>query len=215
MKTNVNITRKMGDFDIIQRTKDGMFNATLLLKQWNKSSGMKKEIKDFFSNKHTEEFINVLVEQEDLDKGNYPYVKSKASRGNNVGTWMHPYLFIKFSMWLNPKFEYHVIKFVYDELIKHRHLSGDYYNKLCSMMSRFKNVNYSEIGQMLNFVIFNEHQQGKRNKATPQQQEDLQQLERDMCQYIEMGFINNYAQFKEVLRKEWRKRHSKTPKVLN
>ena len=25
----------MGNFDVIQRTKDGFFNATSLLKQWN------------------------------------------------------------------------------------------------------------------------------------------------------------------------------------
>ena len=35
MKTNQNMIRKMGDFEVVQRTKDGMFNATGLLKQWN------------------------------------------------------------------------------------------------------------------------------------------------------------------------------------
>ena len=29
--------RKMGNFEVIQRTKDGFFNATALLKQWNNS----------------------------------------------------------------------------------------------------------------------------------------------------------------------------------
>lgn len=40
------------------------------------------------------------------------------SRGNNVGTIMHPLLFIDFAMWLNPAFKYDVLKFVYDELRK-------------------------------------------------------------------------------------------------
>ena len=35
MKTSVTMKRKMGNFDILQRTSDGMFNATELLKQWN------------------------------------------------------------------------------------------------------------------------------------------------------------------------------------
>ena len=35
MKTNQNMIRKMGNFEVIQRTKDGFFNATALLKQWN------------------------------------------------------------------------------------------------------------------------------------------------------------------------------------
>lgn len=32
--------------------------------------------------------------------------------------WMHPYLFTKFAMWLDPKFELDVIKTVYDNLDK-------------------------------------------------------------------------------------------------
>ena len=35
MKTNVNMIRTMGNFNVTQRTKDGFFNATELLKQWN------------------------------------------------------------------------------------------------------------------------------------------------------------------------------------
>ena len=33
MKTNQNLLRKMGEFDVTQRTSDGMFNATELMKQ--------------------------------------------------------------------------------------------------------------------------------------------------------------------------------------
>jgi len=37
----------MGDFNITQRTKDGFFNATDLLKQWNKKEKSGKEVKHF------------------------------------------------------------------------------------------------------------------------------------------------------------------------
>lgn len=40
--------RQMGEFSVKQRTKDGFFNATELLKQWNRVSGMKKEVTKFF-----------------------------------------------------------------------------------------------------------------------------------------------------------------------
>lgn len=224
MKTSVNIIRKMNDFDVIQRTKDSMFNATALINQWNdlvekdhtQNSGYhkKKEITKFFDNKQTKEFIKVLVDEEKLDTQNSAYVKSRANKGDNAGTWMHPYLFIKFAMWLNPKFEYHVIKFVYDELIQNRKLSGAFYNKLCSLLSRFKDTDYREVGKILNYVVFNEHVSDRRNSATPEQQEDLQQLERDACNYIENGFIANWEHFKSVMRREWVKRHDKTPKVF-
>ena len=35
MKTNVIMLRKMGNFDVSQRTVDGMFDANALLNQWN------------------------------------------------------------------------------------------------------------------------------------------------------------------------------------
>lgn len=63
MKTSVILTRKMGDFDVLQRTSDGMFNATELLKQWNRSKGMKKEIGDYFDNNSSKEFINTIIEK--------------------------------------------------------------------------------------------------------------------------------------------------------
>ena len=42
MNTNQILTGKMGDFNLNQRTSDGMFNATELLKQWNENSGQSK-----------------------------------------------------------------------------------------------------------------------------------------------------------------------------
>lgn len=219
MKTNVNIIRKLNEFDVIQRTKDSMFDATSLLNQWNKQSGQKKVIGHYFENDSTKEFIKALEfdlesnsrNSDVLIEGNSPYLKT---RGKNGGTWMHPYLFIDFAMWLNPSFKLQVIKFVYDELIQHRKLSGTFYNKLCSLLSRFKETNYSEVGRILNYVVFNEHERDLRNQATPEQQEDLQQLERDACNYIENGFIANWEHFKAIMRKEWSKRHNKVPSVL-
>lgn len=211
MKTNVNIIRRLNDFQVVQRTKDSMFNATELLKQWNKANKSKKEVKHFFENEGTKSFIEVLLGEENLNGRNSAYLKT---RGKTGGTWMHPYLFIKFAMWLNPKFEYHVIKFVYDELIKHRHLSGDNYNKLCSALAAFKDTDYREVGRVLNLVVFNDHERDLRNSATPEQQNDLQQLERDACNYIENGFIKSFREFKELMRREWRKRHAQEPKIF-
>ena len=227
MKTNANMVRKMGDFDVIQRTKDGMFNATVLLKQWNEMfPGAKKQVKDFLRLDKTVEFVEVLV-MENNPKSTLSdcYVGGETipnkvinvyekSRGANGGTWMHPFLFIDFAMWLNPKFKYKVIKFVYDELIKHRHLAGDNYIKLCASISKFPGANYGELGKILNYVVFNTHEKAIRNAATPEQENDLQQLERDMCKFIEMGFIRTWEQLKDALRKEWRRRHKKVPVVL-
>ena len=106
--------RQMGEFSVKQRTKDGFFNATELLKQWNRVSGMKKEVTKFLDLGSTSELVKIIMEREDLHTQDSTYVKSRASRGDNAGTWMHPVLFIDFAMWINPSFKYDVIKFVYD-----------------------------------------------------------------------------------------------------
>lgn len=122
MITNQVMKRPMGSFLVEQRTKDSMFNATNLLKQWNEASGEKKEITKFFDNDNTKEFISALMEEEKLNTQNSAYLKA---RGKNGGTWMHPILFVKFAMWLNPRFEVQVIKFVYDQMLKYRNDAGD------------------------------------------------------------------------------------------
>lgn len=214
MKTNVNIIRKLNEFEVIQRTKDGMFNATELLKQWNKTSGQKKDVSHYFSNDATKQLIDEMKADHGITGTTDNELFTKVRGGQAQGTWMHPYLFIDFAMWLNPKFKLQVIKFVYDELIKHRNLSGEYYNKLCSAIAKFDGADYRETGRILNFVVFNKHEKQIRNSATPEQQNDLQQLERDLCNYIENGFIKSFEQFKEFMREQWRKRHLKYPGAL-
>ncbi|MBC7407181.1 MAG: KilA-N domain-containing protein [Arcicella sp.] len=66
MKTNQILTRKMGDFKVNQRTSDGMFNATELLKQWNEQSGQQKQIIHFSENSNIKEFIEALILEESL-----------------------------------------------------------------------------------------------------------------------------------------------------
>lgn len=47
MKTNQVMIRPMGQFKVEQRTKDGFFNATSLLKQWNEALGADYTIEDY------------------------------------------------------------------------------------------------------------------------------------------------------------------------
>jgi hypothetical protein len=219
MKTNQILTRKMGDFNVNQRTSDGMFNATELLKQWNEQDNSKKEISKFFENQNTKSFLEVLEKEEILHTQNFAYVKSKASRGKNVGTWMHPYLFIKFAMWLNPKFEYQVIKFVYDELIKYRHDAGDNYILLTKAIAKivskpFLHVAIQNIARAINHIVFNTHYSGIRNaEASEETLRNLSNLEFKLSELINEGFITDYDQTISYLRKQWNNKYQ--PKLLN
>jgi len=205
MKTNVNMIRKMGNFDVIQRTKDGMFNATTLIKQWNNTSGQQKKLDHFFENKSTKEYVDVLVNELNLNTRNSVYLKT---RGKNGGTWMNPYLFIDFAMWLNPKFKFSVIKFVHDQLIEFRHNAGDKYIELSASAARFKDVNYSDMAKALNYIVFNRHEKGIRQTANPVQLKELSDVQKKLSFAIDMGYIRNYNQLLAEMRRMWHFKYS-------
>lgn len=206
----------MGCFSVEQRTKDGMFNATSLLKQWNESAGEKKEITKFFENQNTKEFIEALMQEENLNTQDSAYLKTKGKKG---GTWMHPILFVKFAMWLNPRFEVQVIKFVYDQMIAFRNEAGDAYKELSSAVARVVKPNYmkvamKQIAEGLNWCIFNEHETAIRNQHGEEaKMRSLFELERKVASLIEDGFIKSLDEIIEYLRKQWRK--ANTPKIFN
>ena len=208
MKTNQIMTRPMGCFSVEQRTKDAMFNATALLRQWNESTGERKEISKFFENANTKEFISALLEEENLNTQNSAYLKS---RGRNGGTWMLPILFVKFAMWLNPRFEVQVIKFVYDQMIAYRNEAGEAYKELASAVAKivapnFMKVAMKQIAEGLNWCVFNQHETAIRNQHGEEtKMRRLFELERKVASLIDDGFITCQEGVMSYLRKQWRK----------
>lgn len=213
MKTNQIMIRQMGEFSVKQRTKDGFFNATELLKQWNRVSGMKKEVTKFLGLGSTSELVKIIMEREDLHTQDSTYVKSRASRGDNAGTWMHPVLFIDFAMWINPSFKYDVIKFVYDDMIRYRNLAGDSYKELASAISKIVPKTFipkamQKVGEALNWIIFDSHEPLLRNKhGNESKQRELWQLEKKVADLINEGFILDYDILISYLRKQYQKRN--------
>lgn len=215
MKSNAIMTRKMGEFNVLQRTSDGMFNATELLRQWNAlGDNKKRDMDNFWKQAGLLELMREIAENE-LDS---KYVEStglknalsKTVRGKHGGgTWMHKFLFIKFAMYLSPRFEYQVIKFVYDELIKNRHLAGDNYNKLTAQLVKFKDIDYAQVAQALNYIVFNKHYRGIRNDATPKSLQELHELEDKLAFSIEMGLVTSYDQLITVMRKMYSDKYPK------
>jgi hypothetical protein len=127
-----------------QRTKDGYFNATDLIKIYNNVTGTRKDISDFIRLKSTIEFADVIILKESdtsipVSNDNLtvtkPVIETKKG-GKEQGTWMHPYMFIDFAMWLSPEFKYNTIKWVHDNLIQIRISSGDNYVAMCAAFSR-------------------------------------------------------------------------------
>lgn len=65
MKTNQLMKRRMGNIDVTQRTKDGFFCASELLKQWNEGNNHKKNVNHYLENSKTKEFIKALINDDD------------------------------------------------------------------------------------------------------------------------------------------------------
>lgn len=206
------MVRPMGPFKVEQRTQDAMFNATNLLDQWNKMVDVnmgnpifkKKAIADFFRLDQTKEFIQALMEEENLNGENSTYLKS---RGKNGGTWMHPILFVKFAMWLNPRFEVQVIKFVYDQMIEYRKKSGDAYRELAAAVALITPKNQMQdvmkkIGRSINIIVKGKHEKNLRNQyGDEQSQFDYMALEKKLAMLINEGFIRTLADLGNYLRK--------------
>jgi len=217
MKTNQVLIRPMGNFEVSQRTSDGMFNATELLKQWNASGlGSKKEIGDYFRLNQTEEYLTALESEDDFKDGNSPYLKS---RGKYGGTWMHPLLFIDFAMWLNPTFKVKVLKFVYDQLIKYRNEAGDTYRDLSSSVSILVSKKklpgcIKDIARGINHCVFGDHERNIRNKKAEESlMIELVEIQKKVTMLIDEGFLKSFDDVMKYLRMTWRKKYE--PRILS
>lgn len=271
MTTNQNMLRKMGNFEVTQRTKDGFFFATALLEQWNDANpDEQRRIDKFWDSTHIDKLMleivinephllenssspklgddkNVSENQQVLNRGNSPHLKNttenqqvskspklgdyknldfdtlkkmvaKTSRGKNGGTWLHPVMFVKFAMYLSPRFEYHVLKFVADEMIKYRNLAGDSYKELSLAVAKivpkeFIAAAMKKVAEAINWIIFKEHRVGIRNDfGEEQKQQELFDFQKKVASLIDEGFVNSFEHLMEYLRNSYKRMN--LPKVF-
>lgn len=230
MKTNQVLTRKMGEFDVYQRTSDGYFNANALLRQWNSVEGnSERSMKRFLDSPKTNEFIEALIRDESqrakTQSPNIKVVNSVKSRTFKDGSktvgqvWMHPLLFIKFAMWINPTFEVTVLRFVYDELIRYRNDAGDAYKEMSAQIQiispagvPFRDI-IRGVSRAVNIVIYGRHESMIRNKVGDERKiRELFEIERDVAKMIKRGFIKTMVELRQFLLAEYRERHE--PKLM-
>ena len=242
MKTSVVMKRQIGDLPIYQRTKDGFFNATSLLKSWNNLVSIleasenqeeilhrdnspyvnleelkldyqhltRKDLKEYLSNKSTHEFIVQIMKEESFESEKQVILKSRASRGENAGTLMHPMLFIDFAMWLNPAFKYKVLKFVQDNMLFYRDKAGDAYREMASELQNIvgKDFIYVAIKRVaigINHVIFGTHyKQVRDDYGTEDKMNELFDLEHKIAFLIKEGFLKDIEEVMSFLRKKYK-----------
>lgn len=213
MITNQIMKRPLADFTVEQRTKDGYFCLTGLLNNWNLKMGTKKELKDYFENKATQEFVKALADEENLHGDKSPYVKSKARLDRGGGTWGHPLLFIDFAMWLNPHFKVKVLKFVSDQMLTYRNEAGDAYKQLSSAMSKIctphQRKRYMPIlGKGINYIVAGHHEHQLRNEyGTEEKQKEYFELEKQVAMLVNEGFLRTPEDVANYLRRKFQNKY--------
>ena len=226
MVTNQLMVRKMGDFDVIQRTEDGYFESNSLLSQWNNvKDNPRRDMSKYLSSPKTIEFINTIKSKsQNSEVGDYQVVIRKHGKSMKEGgrskdeIYMHPYLFLDFAMWINPSFKYDVLKFVSDQMIEYRNMAGDSYQKLAkAVLSICGNRNsyntMKKVAEALNYIVFNENKKMIRNEnGDEKKQRELYDLEDRIAMLIGDGFIHNYNELIAYMRKLWQRKYQ--PKVL-
>lgn len=209
MITNQIMKRPLADFTVEQRTKDGYFCLTGLLNNWNLKMGTKKELKDYFENKATQEFVKALADEENLHGDKSPYVKSKARLDRGGGTWGHPLLFIDFAMWLNPHFKVKVLKFVSDQMLTYRNEAGDAYKQLSSAMSKICTPHQMKrympiLGKGINYIVAGHHEHQLRNEyGTEEKQKEYFELEKQVAMLVNEGFLKTPEDVANYLRRKF------------
>lgn len=203
MKTMQLIKRDFLGHSIEQRSDNKYFNATNLISIYNENTGSNKRFKDFWENNQTDEFLEALVNEVNLNGENSAQLKKVivksdlyiTTRGRNGCTYMHPYLFIEFAAWLNAEFRVKLYKWIYDNLIDFRNQAGDFYKEMCDTINDrylefyekkpdplifIKEANY------LNQLVFGTNA-GQRNEATEEQLDLMNRLQKANIKMIKEG----------------------------
>ena len=220
MKTNVIMKRPMGQFEVQQRTSDGYFDGNYLLHQWKKEHPTCKDTINEFINQSK---VRSFIEEVEKDLGNealpqkwimddlqsIKYVKGRnTSKGRTKDhTLMHSYLFIKFAMWINPKAELRVIKFVYDELIKNRHIAGDNYLTSSSAIASLPDADYRSTAIAMQWIVFNRTGKNLRQQATEEELQEIYELGHQLTFSINMGFVKSQDELLRLMRKIYTKKY--------
>ncbi len=206
MKTSVIMIRDLNGISVRQDSKTGFFNANDLLNLYNETSGKEKKMQYYMETDSTRDTMSAIQKELQIHGENNEFENGviETKRGKNGGTWMHPYLFIDFGMWLSPEFKVTVLKWVYDNLIKFRNQCGDGFKEvndaLFEQKPNLSPFEYANEARMINKLVFGAPDKGQRNGATEDQLALLKALQNTDVSLIEDGldYYERYEKLKET-----------------
>ena len=161
---------------------------------------------DFSALKNSSEGIGSI---NDLRKFNMAY--RRGSR--ECKKWfINPYIFVMIALELDPEIYAKVIVWLTDGLIQDRNLAGEAYIRLSKAVSglvddpaEFKDK-IQRVAKGINYVVFNEHEDNRRNRASHNEMIEIVSLENSITSLIEDGFVKSFDEVINFLGKKWKKR---------
>lgn len=196
--------RDLSGFPIRQHSKTSFFNANDLLEIYNAQNKRKKRIDHYLANRTTREYMEQIasdINSNTQNSGELDLQVMETNRGRvNGGTWMHPYLFIDFAMWLSPEFKLTCVKWIYDRLIVVRNDAGDSFKEVSAALRDLDLVRphyYINETHLLNRLVFGTPEGGQRNIATEKQLALMDTLQKADARLIREG--KNYLQREQAL----------------
>lgn len=212
--------RDLNGIKVRQNHKSGYFNGNDLLELYNEGREVKKFIPGYLRSKGFKAFRMEVLKDILQNMQNLHVFKTcngkegedltdledrlcHVKRGKNGGTWMHPYIFMDFAMWLSPEFKLTCIKWIYDKLIQVRDEAGDGFkevnNALFTKKPNTSPFTYSNEASMINKLVFGKPDKDQRNEATEDQLKMLSALQKLDIKLIEKG-LDYYERYDELRR---------------
>lgn len=150
--------------EVKQEVDTLLYNATDMLKAYNKSKWDNKEMGSYLRNQSTKEYIEVLYRENSKDANSHVMISEEkpkvqgvisVKKGKFGGTWMSQYLLMDFAMWLSPEFKHKIIKFVLDGewLAIGRNKIKEWYKRMCLAIAESGGSNYRDEATMLNVLV--------------------------------------------------------------
>lgn len=161
----------------------------------------------YLKHENLNEFMD-MVESESLIKVMKWYKAYKTTgRGENRNVMCDPYIWVLVAIELNPMLYAEVTGWLNDKLILDRIGIGDKYNTLSRAVSIFDDVDYAEMADKLNWIVFNKHGYVLDGRATQEQLKELETLQSNLAFCIEMGTISSFSNLMNMMRsiyvKKW------------
>lgn len=147
-----------------------------------------------------------------LKKLNQMRLACRRGKGPGQKWFLDPYLFVAVALEMSPKLYAKVIMWVKDGLIEMRSEAGKAYSEMSSRLfsivddkDNFPDY-ISKVAKGINYVVFNEHCDGRRNSASKKELDMVRDVERRISYGIEFNAFKTFDDVMSELRRMWVKR---------